>query len=496
MNYVALQTDVDAENMYKALTKVRAGLSDIATETSSTAAVALQQLGVDFASFDGTEEQFYAIVSALSDMDDKTQMVAIANDIFGDKLANELLPMIYAGTDAINEYCDEYEELGALTDEQTSALAEFDNVMNKIKTQLSNVAAQIGASLLPIMEEIAGIISDVIVPKLQALADWFNSLSLSQQEFALSALLVVAALAPLAVGIGKIITLAGNVIKIIPKISAALSTLAAHPIILIIGVIAAILVVLYTRCEAFREAINNIISTLTDALSPIMDTITTTLSKIIEFLSPIIEMIGDSLAAALNDVMQILSPLFDVVSFIFELLEPLLSVALLPLQVALTALSVPLQLLGSLLNWLAPLFTMFGNIVRGVFEAVIEIVNYVLGFVEDAINWVIRMINGLIDGVNAALGVLGVSIGHISEVSLRINTGDLAEIEDVALDTTAPDNVYEDKDTSIYNGDTYNYDYSTSTKTQNVTVTIENYASEMDVDDLVQQINIKLAEAM
>jgi hypothetical protein len=106
------------------------------------------------------------------------------------------------------------------------------------------------------------------------------------------------------------------------------------------------------------------------------------------------------------------------------------------------------------------------------------------------------MINGLIDGVNAALGVLGVSIGHISEVSLRINTGDLAEIEDVALDTTAPDNVYEDKDTSIYNGDTYNYDYSTSTKTQNVTVTIENYASEMDVDDLVQQINIKLAEAM
>ncbi len=45
-------------------------------------------------------------------------------------------------------------------------------------------------------------------------------------------------------------------------------------------------------------------------------------------------------------------------------------------------------------------------------------------------------------------------------------------------------------------GDIYNNDYSTTNKTQNITVVIENYASEVDVDDLVNQINIKLAEAM
>ena len=45
-------------------------------------------------------------------------------------------------------------------------------------------------------------------------------------------------------------------------------------------------------------------------------------------------------------------------------------------------------------------------------------------------------------------------------------------------------------------GDIYNNDYSTNNKTQNVTVVIQNYSDEVDVDDLVRQINIKLAEAM
>lgn len=45
-------------------------------------------------------------------------------------------------------------------------------------------------------------------------------------------------------------------------------------------------------------------------------------------------------------------------------------------------------------------------------------------------------------------------------------------------------------------GTTNNYDYSTSNKTQNIEVIIQNYAEEVDVDDLVRQINVKLAEVM
>ena len=45
-------------------------------------------------------------------------------------------------------------------------------------------------------------------------------------------------------------------------------------------------------------------------------------------------------------------------------------------------------------------------------------------------------------------------------------------------------------------GDIYNNDYSTNNTTQNVQVVIQNYAAEVDVDEMVRQINVKLAEAM
>lgn len=502
-NYVALQTDTSAEDLYKSFVKVRAGVADIASGTTSAASTALKKLKLDFNSFDGTEEQFYAIIDALASMEDKTQMVAIANDIFGDKLANNILPLIYAGTDAINEYCAEFDSLGALTDEQVASLAEFDNVLNKLKTQLKNVALQIGASLLPVMQRFAEIVSNTIIPKLQTLADWFNSLSLSQQEFAVKALMVVAALAPLALGIGKIVSTVGSIIQAIPALNSALAALAANPIVLIIAAVAAILIILYTQCEAFRESISNLVSMIGSALQPLLDVIMGLLQSVMDLLSPILEILGGILGTVINLVVTALQPFFDIVSIIFELLKPLLTIALIPIQLAFKALEVPLKVLGQLLGWLSPIFEIFGGIVSKIFGGVVKIINIVLGVIEDAVNFVIGIINGLIDGVNAALGWLGVHIDHIADVKLRIDTSDIESMDDVnaIIDTTPPDsslpgNAYDKIGGESTSGDVYNNDYSTNNTTQNVTVVIENYAAEIDVDEMVNKINVKLAEAM
>ena len=195
-------------------------------------------------------------------------------------------------------------------------------------------------------------------------------------------------------------------------------------------------------------------------------------------------------------------------TMIFNLLTPLLQVALIPLKIVLTALQVPLQILGQLLGWLAPLFQIFGNIVSKIFGGVVKIINIVLGVIEDAVNFVIGIINGLIDGVNAALGWLGVHIDRIADVKLRIDTSEIESMDDVnaIIDSTPPDTsgsgatgggtVYDGGGTTGSYGDVYNYDNSTTNKTQNITVKIENYAAEVDTDELVRQINVKLAEAM
>lgn len=531
--YLALQTGVDMGTFNKALVKARAALVDLSAGTINNASKALQSLGLNIDNFKNKEQMFDGILTALASMKDKTLQTAYANEIFGDKIANQMIPFLNAGADNINKLKDEFATLGALTNEQIKTLATLDDTFNRVKESLKNVCLQIGASFAPLLQRIADMINNDVVPKLQKLAEWFNTLTVEQQEFTVKALLVVAALAPLALGIGKVVSAIGGIIKAIPALQAGLSALAANPIILIIAVVAAILLLLYTRCEAFRVAINNLVSTIGEALKPALDAVMQVLDLIMSVLQPIIDLVGGILAVAINVISEALQPvigiiqaLFDIISplldmlmtvvemiltpiqiaiqALFGILQPLLSVALIPLKIVLQALQVPLQMLGTLLGWLAPLFKVFGNVVTKIFSGVVKIINIVVGVVEDAVNFVIGIINGLIDGVNKSLGWLGVHINRIAEVKLRIDTSNIKGMDDVnaIIDSTPPKQpegggtVYDNGGGTGTSGDIYNYDNSTKNTTQNITITIQNYAAEVDTDKLVREINLKLAEAM
>lgn len=506
--YVASQLGVDVEVFNKALIRTRAAMLDLSSGKTSAATEALSALGLEMSQFDSYEEMFDGVMSALAGMEDKTLQAAYANEIFGDKIANQMLPYLNAGTEEIEKFKEEFAGMSSLTNEQVTALAKLDDTINLLKKSIQYVGLQIGASLQPLLQALADTINNSVVPRLQALAEWFNSLSIEQQEFAAKALLVVAALAPLTLGIGKLITAVSGIIQIIPQLQAGLSALAAHPIILIIAAVAAILLVLYTQCEAFRESINNLVGVLGSALQPVLDAVMSALNSIMGLLSPIIQMVGNIFALVVNMVVTALTPFFDMLNMIFGLLQPLINVALIPLQIALSALQVPLEVIGQLLGWLAPLFQVFGNIVSAIFKGVVAIINVVLGVIEDAVNFVIGIINGLIDGVNGALGWLGVHIDRIAEVKLRIDTTEIDDMNDVnaIIDTTPPalpdggtsggGTIYDDIGAGGTSGDIINNDYSTNNTTQNVTVTIQNYAEEVDVDALVREINVKLAEAM
>ena len=195
-NYVALQTDTQSEALYKGFTKVQAAVADLKTGVQSVSTQALQQLGLDFDKLKGKEDRFYAIIDALSKMEDQEKMLSLANDIFGEKMAVNLLPLIHAGTEAVNEYRHEFEQLGALTDEQIKELAEFDNVMNELKTQYANVTLQLGSGLLPIMQEFSGILTEDVLPIVQELVNWYKNLDENQQKTLLSLILLTAALSP------------------------------------------------------------------------------------------------------------------------------------------------------------------------------------------------------------------------------------------------------------------------------------------------------------
>lgn len=195
-NYVALQTDTQAEDLYKAFVKVQGGVADLQTGVSSVSTKALEQLGLSFDQFSGKEEQFYAIIDTLSKMEDQSKMVSLANDIFGEKMATNLFPLIYAGTDAINEYRQEFEDLGYLTGDQISQLADYDNVLNQLKTQYQNVGLQLGSALLPVMKTFSDVLVKDILPVIREIVDWFAGLDDGTQKFIITLLLLLAVLSP------------------------------------------------------------------------------------------------------------------------------------------------------------------------------------------------------------------------------------------------------------------------------------------------------------
>lgn len=225
-NYVALQTDTQAEYLYKAFVKVQGGVADLKTGVESVSTQALNQLGLSFDQFEGKEDQFYAIIDALANMENQEKMVSLANDIFGERMATNLFPLIYAGTDAINEYRKEFEVLGSLTEEQITELAEFDNVLNELKTQYTNVGLQLGSALLPVLKEFSTILTDNILPVVKEVVSWFSSLDESQKNLIVTLLLLLAALSPVLTMMSKMSGAVSSLIQWLAKLDGA--TLATY----------------------------------------------------------------------------------------------------------------------------------------------------------------------------------------------------------------------------------------------------------------------------
>lgn len=227
LSYVAMQTGVEQNQLQKAIIKTRAVFADFATGTENTATKALERLNIDINSFENSEDAFDGIISALSQMDDLTEQAAIANEIFGDRLANNLIPYINAGDEAIAQFKAEFAEMPSLSSEQIAALAGLDDQFNRLTQTLEFQKMQLGVALIPVWESLIEILDEKIIPAVEKAIGWFSSLSTEQQQAILIVLGLVAALAPLLIAIGKISQGVGALIKLFGSMNKAALTTAA-----------------------------------------------------------------------------------------------------------------------------------------------------------------------------------------------------------------------------------------------------------------------------
>ena len=221
-DYIALQSGVETEQLVKSMAKARDAIGTAIAGGSSTAVTALEALFGDLSNVPAnTEEGFNAIIEQLSKVEDGTLQAYYANEIFGERLATNLIPLINNGSDKLEKFAKEFESIGHLSNEQVQALADFDDELNIMKERLELAKAELGIAMLPIMEKFASILENVLVPALKDLANWFNSLPQPMQDMISGALLLVAALSPLLFLLSKITGVIPGLIKMFGKIKSA-----------------------------------------------------------------------------------------------------------------------------------------------------------------------------------------------------------------------------------------------------------------------------------
>ena len=204
-NYLALQAGVDSTAFTRALIRARAAMADLSTGTSNAATQALDALGISARQFGSDEEMFDGILKALSEVEDSTLQTAYANEVFGDRIATQLLPYINAGADDLAKWNEEFEAMPSLTGNEAAALAELDDTFNRLNTTMQYATAQLGEALAPIIERVVEFIEESVVPAIEELANWFENLSPGMQDTILAILGIIAVAGPLLILIGKLI---------------------------------------------------------------------------------------------------------------------------------------------------------------------------------------------------------------------------------------------------------------------------------------------------
>lgn len=188
-----------------------------------------------------------------------TEALTMASEVFGTKGASVMFDAIKRGSLDLTELGevakDSVGSVGSTFESTLDPIDKADLAMNNAKLALSKVAEAIQITLEPAMVRVSEI--------LQNFASWWGSLSPEMQQFIVKTALVAAAIGPLLVVFG---TLMSSVTKIYTGVKTFMSVwkgmqllLAANPFILVIaGVIAliAIFVLAYKKVEWFRNGVN------------------------------------------------------------------------------------------------------------------------------------------------------------------------------------------------------------------------------------------------
>jgi hypothetical protein len=279
-SHVAKIAGVEAESVAHATEGLIRRLPQLEAENGK-ATEGLEKLGLSFKDLKTLtpDEMIDTLMYSLASLDEPLERNAIGSQLFGGEWKN-LAPILGMGEDAIKATRDEAYALGAVMDgDALNGANEFRKTMVRLQTQAMAFANDVGSKLAPIL-------TDVLVPAFQehvapalakvgdlvlSLINWFGNLSPTAQKVVLAIVGITAALGPVILFIGKLITIVKTAIVVGKAMGVVFAGL-TWPIGLTIAAVVALIaigVLLWKNWDTVKEKASQLWSKLTEIFNRI-----------------------------------------------------------------------------------------------------------------------------------------------------------------------------------------------------------------------------------
>ena len=163
--YMEELIDVDLSTITGSMSKLTKNMAS-AKDGTGSAAEAFAALGVSVTDSNGqlrdNEDVFNDVIDALGAMENPTERDALAMALMG-KSAQELNPLIAAGSDKLEEFAEQARESGYVLDsEQLATLAEADDAFQTYEKTVEGIKNQLAVGLAPAVTTVGGVFQDLV----------------------------------------------------------------------------------------------------------------------------------------------------------------------------------------------------------------------------------------------------------------------------------------------------------------------------------------------
>lgn len=298
--YAAELVDVSTETLTGSMARNIRSMSAAANGTGNAAA-AYAKLGVSVTDANGelrdSDTVYWELIEALGKVDNETERDALAMQVLG-RSAQELNPLIEAGTDRMRELGQEARDTGyVLSDDTLNAYGKLDDSLRRLESGATAAKNAFGQILLPTLDKLGGAGVNALGKFTKALNDSNGDLSQVGD--------VINEIVPEVLGV-----IEETIPELITLVESALTAISDALVKNLPQIIDTVVRMFGQVLEALTRMLPKLVSTIVELLKGVTKTIVSNadmiITSVMDLVSTLIVSIGDSLPDLLDMIIDII----------------------------------------------------------------------------------------------------------------------------------------------------------------------------------------------